>query len=87
MRKTILFLLMVVLLTVLSASALAVEAKPGETVDVPLNLNNTNACYVKITATFDTDVFEFLGYSTANGQAGSSIVVADTKVLPSGVIG
>ena len=88
MKKVCLFLLAAVLLICAASIALAAEAKPGQEVTVTLNLNNTNAAYVRVKADYDTSVFELVGYSANSGTAGSNgIVVYDTKVLPSGAVG
>ncbi len=86
MKKSILILL-TVLLVALIAVGLAAEAKSGEEVTVTLTLNNTNAAYVKVVADYDESVFDLVKYSSDVGQAGTSIVVYDTKVLSSGPIG
>ena len=88
MKKTILFLISVLLLAALCSSALAVEARPGDTVEIPITLNNTNASYVQVTVSYNGDALTLLGYTATSGQAGrNGIVMADTAVLPSGVIG
>ena len=87
MKKTILFLLLTALLISMAAVGLAAEAKPGEEVTVSLSLSNKNAAYVRVNASFDTSVFELVGYSAVSGTAGNAIVVYDTKPLASGVIG
>ena len=88
MKKLFLFMALVVLLLSLAALGLAAEAKPGEEVEVTLNLSNTNAALVKVKADYDTSVFDLVGYSSSIGTASnSSIIVYDTKTLPSGAIG
>ena len=87
MKKTCLFLLAAALLACLAFTALA-DVKPGEEVTVSFTLNNTDAAYVRVMANYDKNVFELVGYSAANGSAGSNgIVMYDTKALPSGPLG
>ena len=86
--KKVCLILMVLALAVGMFAAQAAEAKPGEEVTVALSLKNTNAAYIRVTATYDSNVFEFVSYSAASGTAGAKgIVVYDTKVLSSGSIG
>ncbi len=86
MKKVCLILLTVLLLS-LTAFALA-ETKPGEEVTVDLTLTNTEACYVRVKAEYDVDVFELVSYDSEVGIPGpEGIVLVDAKPLASGVIG
>lgn len=85
--KKVCLILLALLLIGLTAFAVA-ETKPGEEVTVNLTLTNTEACYVRVLAEYDVDVFELVGYASETGTAGpDGIVVFDTKPLESGVIG
>jgi hypothetical protein len=88
MKKLLFFFLTAMLLLTVTA-ALAATAKPGEEVTLSLSLQNTNASYVRIKASYDASVFELVGYSANNGTAGSAgIVMYDVNsVLPSGQAG
>ncbi len=85
--KKVCMILLALLLIGLTAFA-AAETKPGEEVTVNLTLTNTEACYVRVLAEYDVDVFELVAYASETGTAGpDGIVVFDTKPLESGVIG
>ncbi len=88
MKKLLFFFLTAMLLLTVTA-ALAATAKPGEEVTLSLSLQNTNASYVRIKASYDASVFELVGYSANNGTAGSAgIVMYDVNsILPSGQAG
>ena len=87
MRKVVVFL--VALLMVFAVfSAYALEAKPGETVQIPITLNNTDGCYIKISLSYDTSVFDYGAISCNYGQAnGLVMTMLDVGGLPSGVCG
>lgn len=88
MKKTILAFLIALLLLALTSTALALTAQPGSTIEIPIVLNNTNGCYVKISISYDTNVFDYISISSNRGQAaGKTIVMSDTSVLPSGQCG
>ena len=88
MKKLLTFLVTIVLLSI-ACTALAAEVKPGAEVTFSLSLQNTNASYARIKASYDTSVFDLVGYSAGNGTAGSAgIVMYDvTAILPSGSVG
>ena len=88
MKKLLMFLVTAVLLAS-ACTALAAEAKPGAEVTFSLSLQNTNASYVKIKASYDTSVFDLVGYSANSGTAGNAgIVMYDVNsILPSGAVG
>ena len=87
MRKTwILFVILFLVFAVFPAVAL--EAQPGDTVQIPITLNNTDGCYVKIIVSYDTNVFEYGSISCNNGQAMNlAMTMLDVNTLPSGVCG
>ena len=89
MKKLLVFLFSAMLVLALTAGALAAEAKPGDEVTFSLSLQNTNASYARIKASYDASVFELVGYSANSGTAGSAgIVLYDvTSILPSGTVG
>ena len=89
MKKAFVFLFAAALLLTLSFGALAADAKPGAEVTFSLSLQNTNAAYVRIKASYDAAVFDLVGYSSDSGTAGSAgIVLYDVdSVLPSGPVG
>ena len=89
MKKTLVFLFAAALLLTLSSGALAAEAKPGAEVTFTLSLQNTNAAYVRIKASYDAAVFDLVGYSSSSGTAGTAgIVLYDVdSPLPSGPAG
>ncbi len=89
MKKPLVILFAAALLLALTAGALAAEVQPGAEVTFTLSLQNTNASYVRIKASYDTSVFELVNYSANNGTAGSAgIVMYDVSaVLPSGPVG
>ncbi len=85
--KKVCMILLALLLIGLTAFA-AAETKPGEEVTVNLTLTNAEACYVRVLAEYDVDVFELVGYNSEVGTPGpDGIVLVDTKPLASGVIG
>ncbi len=89
MKKTLVFLFAAALLLTLFSGALAAEAKPGAEVTFTLSLQNTNAAYVRIKASYDAAVFDLVGYSSSSGTAGTAgIVLYDVdSPLPSGPAG
>ena len=87
MRK-ICLALMACLIVCWAFSAHALAAQPGDTVQIPITLNNTNGCYIKITVSYDTNAFEYSSISCNYGQAyGQVMTMSDVNVLPSGVCG
>ena len=89
MKKLLVSLFAAMLVLALTTGALAAEAKPGEEVTFSLSLQNTNASYARIKASYDASVFELVGYSANSGTAGSAgIVLYDVNsLLPSGTVG
>ena len=85
-RKLLLLLTAVLLLLTLAGSALA--AKAGETVTVPIRLNNSNGCYVKVRISYDSSVLTLESLTCSAGYAsGTTMVMADTSPIASGQIG
>ncbi len=89
MKKLPVILFAAALLLALTAGALAAEVKPGAEVTFTLSLQNTNAAYVRIKASYDASVFELVNYTANSGTAGSAgIVMYDVNsALPSGPVG
>ena len=70
MKRFFLFLVSALLICAMAAG-LAEEARPGNEVTVTLRLENTNAAFVRVLADYDGDAFELVGYTAADGEAGS----------------
>ena len=86
MKKILAFMLT---LCTLAFACVALAELPGDTVTVPISVNNTDACYIQLRISFDTSVFEAVSLTASKGYATgtSEITVADADVLPSGQYG
>ena len=86
MKKTIAIILTLCMLFFTSA---AFAAMPGDTVTVPIMVNNTDACFFQLRISFDTSVFEAVSLTASEGYATgtSEITVSAADVLPSGQYG
>ena len=85
MKKFFLFLVSALLICAMAAG-LAEEARPGDEVTVTLRLENTNAAFVRVLADYDGDAFELVGYTAADGEAGSRgiVVLASADLIRQG---
>ena len=88
MKKRIIGLVIVLILLVAATTASALSAQPGNTVQIPITLNNTDGCYVAISVSYDTSVFDYVSIQCPSGQAtGTTMTMSQTSILPSGVCG
>ena len=70
--KKVYVLLALILCAMLAFSAQAVEAKPGDTVQVPISIGASEAYSIRIGVTFDNSVFEYAAIKcTAPGGTAS----------------
>ncbi len=77
--KRVYILLALILCVLLAFSAQAVDAKPGETVQVPVSIGASEALVIKVSVTFDNSVFECTGIK-CTGPFGNASYNATTNV-------